>query len=99
MRVAEMVYELGWKALVLAVLALVQTALFVFFLARVVRPIEHADDTLPAFGAAIALMMFGSAVLRLAGMWWRLASEELVQPADQSSNSTPASPSLTSPIK
>ncbi|CAN5219384.1 hypothetical protein BH10PLA2_BH10PLA2_09910 [soil metagenome] len=99
LRVAEMVHELGWKALVLAGLAWMQLVLFVIFLTQSVRPIDHADDTLPVFGSAILMMMFGTVVLRLAGMWWRQASEEILQATDQSSNSTPDSPALTSPIR
>ena len=96
--VAEMAHQLGAKTLVLAALAWVQLAIFVLFLGRAVHPIDHLPDALPAFGFGIALMMFGSVVLRITGMWWRQAAEE-VELAAQSSNSTPDSPALTSPMR
>jgi hypothetical protein len=99
LQVAEIAYQLGARTLVLAGLAWVQLALFIVFLSQAVRPIDHISDALPVFGTGVLMMMFGSVVLRITGMWWRQATEEMETAASQSSNSTPDSPALTSPMR
>jgi hypothetical protein len=99
LQVAEMAHQLGWRTLVLSGLAWIQLAIFVVFLNRAVRPIDHVADALPVFATGVLMMMFGSVVLRITGMWWRQATEEMEAEASQSSNSTPDSPALTSPMR
>lgn len=98
LRVAELVHQLGFRWAILAVLAGGFGWLTLLFVMHAMKPIEHSSEALVTFGLAILFVEYGSILLRLTGMWCRMALKERALLA-QDSNSIPGSPTLTSPIK
>jgi uncharacterized membrane protein len=97
--VAQLVHQLGWKAIVLAGLACGLLVLFLAFLVQALQPVENFQGVAVILGYGTLCIQWGSILLRVTGMWCRLAMKDLLEPPDQPSNSTPGSPVLTSPIK
>jgi hypothetical protein len=93
------VHQLGWKAIVLAALAWGLLVLFVAFLVLALQTPNDFQGFAVILGLGALCIQWGSILLRLTGMWCRLAMKDLLEPPDQASNSTPDSPVLTSPIK
>jgi hypothetical protein len=97
--VAQLVHQLGWKAIVLAGLAWGLTVLFLTFVVQALQPVENSVGVFVILGCGILCIQGGSILLRFTGMWCRLALKDLPGAPGHASNSTPGSPVLTSPIK
>jgi hypothetical protein len=97
LRVAELAHFLGYRSVILVFLAGGFAWLALRFVVHALKPIEHNSEALVTFGLAFLSIEYGSILMRLTGMWCRMALKE--QALVQGSNSTPGSPVLTSPIK
>ncbi len=97
--VAQLVHQLGGKAMILAGLAWGLAVLFLAFVVLALQPIESMPGVFATLGYGIMWIQGGSILLRLTGMWSRLALRNLPEQPAHASNSTPGSPVLTSPIK
>ena len=99
LRVAELVHYLGFRSVILGLLAGGFAWLALLFAMHSLKPIEHNSDAPASFGLAILCIEYGSILLRLTGMWCRMALKGQALALGHDSNSTPGSPVLTSPIK
>jgi hypothetical protein len=99
LRVAELVHYLGFRSVILAVLASGFAWLALLLVTHALNPIGNNAEVLVTGGLAILCIEYGSILLRLTGMWCRMALKKRALAMAHDSNSTPGSPVLTSPIK